>query len=466
MKVLLINPGKLSEALEAPPLGLAYIAGAAEHAGHQVDVLDLGVSQPTDLQVALTRAYQVVGITAASYWYYDAVRLASLFKRASPDVVTVLGGPHAAIDPHGSARTDCFDFVVRGEGEHTFAELLAALSGGGAQDKAAYQAIDGLAFYLNGDVLLTTPRGVIEDLDTIPNPAYHLFPMERYKAHAILASRGCPFRCAFCAVNHIWGKKWRSRSPDSVVDEAQHLVDRYGPKEIIIQDDTFNAIVPRAIRLSEQLACRLHRPFWTAQGIRADRMTNDLAVAMSSAGCAAVSVGIESADETVLSLMRKGERIDDIERGVRCLQRHALPVHGQFIIGNAGETRRSVQCSFDFARRVQVEAPRFNMALPYPGTELWEWVCENGRFLERDYRRFSHHSTRPVFETAEFTARDRCQALVAARRLELVSRLRFNVPAKLRRRFASRQRLELSDLWRDGEKLVRGALLRLRGPYS
>lgn len=255
----------------------------------------------------------------------------------------------------------------------------------------------------------------------MPFPAFNPGDIERYPTYPLITSRGCPFQCIYCAAGLIWGRKWRARTPGNIIEEIKHARQHYGwkGKRFGVMDDSFNISVPRALEFCEQLLQEKLDIEWACQGIRADNVTPELARKMQMAGCQSVGVGVESADVTVLKNINKGETLEQIGAGIKKLADAGIAVSASFMIGNPGDSLESCKKSMEFIQDSPLLGCNFYLALPYPKTGLWDFVRENGRFLQPDYTKFQHTTEEPVFETPDFPAEERRQAYKLARRFVL-----------------------------------------------
>lgn len=201
----------------SPPLGLAQLAAVLEAAGIEVDIIDCnasGVGWATLGEAIEYSQANIIGATATTPFFYDALRVMEIVKKLSPEIVTVLGGPHVTFTAEETlSQHPEIDVIVRGEGEQTLLELVRCYEKGNDLSQ-----VKGIAFR-NGRELILTPPQPLVDVDELPLPAYHLLPMEKYyftvfgKFVTILSSRGCPHRCTFCSEWKFWGGKWRPRDP-------------------------------------------------------------------------------------------------------------------------------------------------------------------------------------------------------------------------------------------------------------
>jgi radical SAM superfamily enzyme YgiQ (UPF0313 family) len=204
-------------------------------------------------------------------------------------------------------------------------------------------------------------------------------------------------------------------------------------KPFSIIDDSFNVIPKRIEEFCGMILERGMNIQWFSAGFRADKVSLTMAKKMKDAGCIGVSIGIESANNEILRRIEKKETIEDIEQSCQNLTQAEIPIQAQFMIGNPGDTLETIKESIEFAKRQKFANAAFYLALPYPKTELWNYVKEHGRFLKEDYTQFHHFSNEPVFETPEFSAAERARAYEYGRRLAIRTKLREELRTKLTR---------------------------------
>jgi anaerobic magnesium-protoporphyrin IX monomethyl ester cyclase len=438
LKIGLVDPGSKKIILNEnfPHLGLASIAAFLERQGHSVTILDLSVEGEAGLDRLLESGLDLIGFSATSFTFARTIELAKRVKDSRSEIVTLVGGPHVPIGMETVLDSTFLDYAVCGEGEVTASELVEFLQRKRKPGTASLSAIQGLIFKDDdGRIVVNPMRPRIDDLDDLPFPAFHLFRMERYGIYPLLTSRGCPFGCTFCSIKAIWGTRWRYRSPDNIIMEIDRARDEFNwvEKPFSVIDDSFN-IIPK--RIEEFCAIILERNMniqWFSAGFRADKISLSLARKMKEAGCIGVAVGIESANNEVLRTIKKKETIEDIEKGCQNLFQAGIPVQAQFMIGNPGDTLETVKESLEFAKKQRFASTAFYLALPYPKTELWDYVKEHGRFLKQDYMQFHHFSDEPVFETPEFSASERTAAYRLGRKLSIKTKLREEARTKLTR---------------------------------
>jgi anaerobic magnesium-protoporphyrin IX monomethyl ester cyclase len=299
-----------------------------------------------------------------------------MVKETCPDVPVVFGGPHATGDPKGTVSHNEVDFVVVGEGEETLIELVAALSNGKRLDK-----IDGLAFKkANGEIVLNAPRKPIADVDSIPFPEFGLLPLSKYfefpEMHGmlkqrkrfmpILTSRGCPFGCIYC--HNIFGKRYRPRSPENVIQEILMLYHQYGIREFHIEDDTFNVNLERAKAICDLIARhRLDIAIQFPSGLRADLMDEQLMRKLKQVGTFMIAIGLETASPRIMRLINKRLDIKKVKETVDMAVKNRIKIWGYFMIGFPGETGREMEQTIAFAKALNLHFASFSIVTPFPG---------------------------------------------------------------------------------------------------
>jgi radical SAM superfamily enzyme YgiQ (UPF0313 family) len=407
LRVLLISTAHPLEENPLPPLSLAYLAAALESSGVEVQILDFLVTRyrPEKVRQKLEEYQpQLVGVTCVTLNYHLAAEMLEVCKTVDPDIVTVIGGPHASFTPGETLReAPWIDVVVIGEGDRTLVELVEAVAGGGSLHDIA-----GIAFREEGALVKTAPRPLIDNIDSLPVPARHLIPLSRYRALGspctVITGRGCPYGCIFCSGRRMLGRKVRFRDPGLVVDEIEMIKRDYGFQQVNIVDDTFTVNHPHAYQVCEEMLRRNLNINWSAFA-RVDNMTDELATLMKRAGCNTVLFGVESADEDILKTIRKGLTPDDVRNGVRIATGAGIQVYCSFIIGLPGESADTIQKSIAFTDEINRKYGAeygYHMLSPLPGTELYDKADDYGlRILSRDWD--DYDANHPIVETETMT---------------------------------------------------------------
>ncbi|MEI7661981.1 MAG: radical SAM protein [Bacteroidota bacterium] len=389
-------------------LGLAYLAAYAreQHADVTFQLLDTRVATTSETKRFFASSFDLVGITVFSPVYSEVRNIFTRIRKSNGTVPVCLGGPYVTTIREEIFEKTPADFAVCGEGEITFSELISHLKGERALDE-----INGLIYRdRQGNIVTNPPRTHIGDLNTIPLPAYDIFPMERYPLHRMVTSRGCPFACAWCNSSSIWNKSYRSRSPENMVCEIEFLLKNYGKKIFVFGDNSFNIDLKRVERFCDLLIERKIKILWSIS-LRADIMTQPLAVKMKEAGCYNVAVGIESASNDILLRIGKSTTIEKITAGIKMMKNAGIEVLGQFVIGSPSETLETVKLSLEYARNSDCDYVNFYTVLPFKGTAQWEYVMNHGTLFTTKIHDFHSINPRIVFETPEFPYKDRLEAI-------------------------------------------------------
>lgn len=328
---------------KAVPVGVLSIAAVLEREGRRVAVRDCaapsyGALDPDSLAAAFGDGAAVLGVGCMSDTLPFVLPAIERWKRAHPEATVVLGGPGPSGDPRGIVETfPCVDIVVAGEGELTMAELASCLEGGDRED---LEHVRGIAYRRGGETRVTEPRERISDLDSLPMPLYERVRMEEYPLVNIVFSRGCPYRCTFCDVAPLWGRRQHRRSAAAVAEEMAYLSERFGTREFEFTDETF--VLKREAVLD---FCRIVRAkgidaSWSCTG-RVNLVDDALLEELAASGCSALFFGIESGSDAVLDRIRKEFSISE---AIETLRAAAARMHvvASFIWGFPFETRRDL----------------------------------------------------------------------------------------------------------------------------
>lgn len=395
MRILLVNPplhlypGEFLSIV--PPMGPAYIAAVLEKEGHDVRILDcLALSWRTKKHYLspgrqFLRRYlldfqpEIVGISnLLLVGEREVKKFARLVKELLPKTTVIVGGVNASCRPDAFIGEKEIDLVAVGEGENTLKELAAGM---------AISKINGLIYKnRNGKPVANPPRELIQDLDTIPSPAWHLLPMEEYfhghpagllykksRFAMILSSRGCPFSCSFCAHSKAWKGKWRAHSVGRVVTEVRELRDKYGVDEIQFMDSNMSVDRKRFRGIIRAMK-KEGLPWIPYTGVSVSTLDRVLVRELAGSGCYALQLGIEHGNPMmqarigkIVPLARAREVVDECHRT-------GIWVHGYFVVGLPGETMETAYDSLDYAVRADLDSVSFFTALPLPGSRLYAEV--------------------------------------------------------------------------------------------
>ncbi|WP_338668748.1 B12-binding domain-containing radical SAM protein [Pseudodesulfovibrio methanolicus] len=373
-----------------PPLGLASIAAVLRENGHGVAIID-GVAEHTPLQEIVDRArdFDIVGVSAMTAHAKRAHELIRML-RSQLDKPIMAGGVHATTMPAEFLENGA-DFVVVGEGEMTTLELAQALDSGLPRERFA--EIRGLCLLRDGELFRTPRRPLIEDLDSLPQPARDLLPMHLYSAtvarttrqpsHMLLASRGCPGVCSFC-VHKLFGKKVRYNSPERIIDEFLLLVNEYGAKDVAIFDDNFAANREMVIKVCNKLIELDLDLTWSIES-RVDNVDREILELLAKAGCTFIAYGIESGSQRVLDQMNKGVTLDQIREAVRITNEVGIKTRGYLMLGHLDETPEEMRKTIEFAKSLDLDVASFTLFVPLPGTQDYKRAQKFGQFDPQFY---------------------------------------------------------------------------------
>jgi len=401
-----------------PPSGLGYLAQSLFEAGIECSVEDMRVRGRLSALPRKIRAFQpdLIGVSLASLDYKRSYALIHNIKEYYPRASIVVGSAHVSA-LRESVLEECrdVDFGVIGEGERA----LVALCKG----EIPFEEIPGLSYRRDGAVISGCEPQLIMDLDSIPFPRYVPFDLKRYaKEIPLITSRGCPYRCIFCP-NSLKTKKFRARSAANVIDEIEYWYAR-GTKHFVVDDDNFTLVKERVYDICDEIERRGLKDLFIrcANGIRADRVDRDLLARMKEVGVREVGFGADGGNNRVLlDIVHKGETIESIEQAIQDAIDVGLEVRLFIIVGHPGKTLSDAEDSFALAQRYPIILLHLNNPIPYPGTELFEWVRTHDCFLmppEVYLNNLTDSDNEPVFETPELSADLRRQILERARAIE------------------------------------------------
>lgn len=385
-----------------PLLSHAILAAVGRENGHRVAILDLGIIR--DWQNVLSeRIKQIKPDTicmSSTTPLFPEVAEVSFFIREliGNNVTLIVGGPHATALPEESLQQSAFDVLVAGEGEKAFTALLNA---------ASYKGIPGV-YYKDGKNINSTPGySVVEDIESLPYPAFDLYDLSIYKCPKILnklspmvnymTSRGCAWRCSFCNKN-IYGTKMRFKSPEFVIEEIKYML-TLGIKEIRIIDDMFTADMKRAKKICELIVQNnLKFPWTLAAGLRVDKIDLEFLTLAKKAGLYQVALGFESGDQKSLDSIAKGITIEQSYGAMELVKKAKIESVGFFMFGLPTDTEESLKKTIAFAKKLSPTYAKVTITIPFPGTRLYEEYEKKGLIKSRDWAKYNLHSAAHIFQ--------------------------------------------------------------------
>lgn len=409
MNILLINPPAENELVGNnppiideergynPPLGLLYIAAYLEkHSDHEVEVLDAQVEEMRydELEAAVARKKpDVVGITTMTFTLIDVLKTVQLVKRVDEDIKVVLGGPHIHLYPNETIDLPGVDYLVLGEGEVAFTQLIENMG-----DTDRLGKITGLVFKVNGNVVNTGLRDMIDHLDELPFPARHLTPYWRYSSllakrtpiTTMFTSRGCPYRCAFCDRPHL-GKKFRARTAENVADEMEECVNM-GIHEFLVYDDTFTIDRQRVLDICDEIIRRKLDIGWDIRA-RIDTVTKDMLKRLQEAHCERIHYGVEAGTDRILKVLRKGITLEQARNVFKMTKEVGIATLAYFMIGAPTETREEILETIRFAQELDPDFVHITILTPFPATAIYQKGLKEGVFESDFWREFAANPT-------------------------------------------------------------------------
>jgi radical SAM superfamily enzyme YgiQ (UPF0313 family) len=450
-------PHKRSDKYIEYPIYLSYTAAVVEEAGFDVSFIDaimdeLGIEEFAKKVSEFGPRLALIETSTPSIEF--DLETAAAIKRLSPQTFVALLGSHVTyFDRQIIAENPAVDAVLRGEFEYTAADLARALDNGGDRSASSGHSLPGVLGLTyrdaGGDPRRNPDRPLFEPLDRMPFPARHIVKGDGYRAGiysggyptAMVSSRGCPYRCTFCLwPDSMYGHKFRARSAENVVDEIEQAVRTYGHDEIYFDDDTFTIDRQRVMDITRLMQQRgLDKEVeWIAQ-CRVDTVDRKMLEAMKAANCGYILFGVESGSPQMLKKMKKGITVDRVRAAFKLTREVGIKTQAFFLFGMPGDTQETIRETIEFAKELNASSTQFAVAIPHPGTALYEECKANGWLTSEDWADYTAESS--LIETPWLTAEEVEQARVRAYR-EYYYRPRFILGEALKvRRVADIKRL-------------------------
>lgn len=406
MKVALLNPpmdfntalgrardiGKYTVMI---PHGLASIAAILKDRGIECRIIDAYAENLTIgdiIRVITDYRADVVGISAVTPVMPVVHEIVKKIKEKDESLKIILGGPHPSILPEEVMSDPNVDFVVKGEGEYAFLNLLNAID-----NNSDLKKVNGLSYRQGSNVVHNSPAEFIIDLDALPRPAYELLPMHLYTAppqwslaspsYQLIASRGCPYHCGFCYVG--MGRKVRYKSAARVCDEIEYLIERHGCRQVVFVDTTFPFNLKHAEKIcNEMIKRRLNKKIVWFTSTRVDIVNQKMLDLMHEAGCRLITFGIESGNQGILEAVEKGITLRQARDAVKMAKRAKIDVTASYVLGLPGETGQTILDTIRFAKELGTLYAQFNIIVPYPGTKVYKYAEENGLLRNRNWNNY------------------------------------------------------------------------------
>jgi len=400
MKVLFINPPSENELIGNnpplieeergynPPLGLLYMAGyLLQHSNYEVEVLDTQVEnlKYSALEKRIRKiSPDVVGITVMTFTLIDVMKTVEVIKKVNNEIVVVLGGPHATIYPLETINLPGVDFIVLGEGEETFFDLLKNF-----RDKQGLRNTPGIVFKSDGEIINTGQKPYIQNLDALPFPARYLTPYQKYNSviakrspvTTMMTSRGCPNRCTFCYRHHM-GKIFRARSAGNVVDEMEECT-KMGINEFLVYDDTFNISRQRVIEICDEIVRRNLKIGWDIRA-RVDTIDKKILEKLKEANCERIHYGVESGSQEILNILKKDITQGQVKETFKMTKDMGISTLAYFMLGCPGEKEIHIKETIKMMKELDPDFVHVTIFTPFPKTPIYLEGLKNG-LIEQDY---------------------------------------------------------------------------------
>ena len=352
-------------------LGIAYMGAMLEREGLPIELNDERIETDPSMKAAIERN-DIIGFSALTPNIRRSIAWAKYAKEHGK--ITIMGGPHASVDQGVFLDSGHFDYVLKGEAEYTFPQLLKAIEG---NDDNALQEIPGLASMRDGELWVDNPAPpLIKKLDDLPIPARHLLPMETYFKNNpehliyIFTTRGCPFKCIFCQ-KELTGRGFRVRSTEAIVDELEHIIKAYDPGVILFVDEILTLRKKRIHEMCDEIIRRGLKFEWVAN-TRADCVDYPLLKHMHRAGCRRIYYGWESGSQRMLDVLKKDLTPEVIVNAAKMTRRAGIWAKVYLIVGSPGETELDVLETEKVLRLAGPDLIRVSVFNPLIGTESWD----------------------------------------------------------------------------------------------
>jgi anaerobic magnesium-protoporphyrin IX monomethyl ester cyclase len=419
MKILYINPARIQSGLDAiikgPPLSLISIAAMVPE--HDAKLIDFKVHKFNEDQLRRElNKTDVVAITSMTPQISHAIELAKIAKEQG--CITILGGYHPTLAPEYVAKQKDVDYAIRGEGEHTFKELVDFIDGNKKKQDLRY--IDGISYKnRDGNVLHNNDRSLEKNLDNFPLPRRDLLDDKKYiylgtRVAQMETSRGCPHSCTFCCISKMWKDpyyhiSYRTKSINRVMQEVYDI--NWKNDFIFFCEDNFTIKVKRTKKILETLIKSgvPNKMYFSCQS-RVDTLYKNqwLIDLMHEAGMRQVFLGIESVHQQSLDAMNKKNTTPQMVRKVvSLLQDRGISIFGGVIIGFPGETKTMVRQNIQFAKSLNLSCIQFTPITAFPGTQFYDEMKEKGMITSNNYRQYDLFH--PMMRTEQLTTNEMYQ---------------------------------------------------------
>jgi radical SAM superfamily enzyme YgiQ (UPF0313 family) len=377
-----------------PPLGILYLAAVLEERGVEVSVLDQaakGLTMKETVDWIKAENPDILGFATFANSGRSAALISNEVKKENPNVIVVFGNHYATFNPERILRKyPSVDIIVRGEGERTVIDSVDCF-----ENKGRLRDVLGISFRDGSEVVSTADRPLIKDLDCLPFPDRALIGEDYHsviaganiaprKFTSLVSSRGCVYRCRFCSCTQFARNRWRPRSVKNTLGELCFLASE-GYEQFVFVDDNFTGNPKNVIRLCREMRREKLDMEWICEG-RVDNASYEMFWEITKAGCKILYFGIESANQRILDYYNKRITPEQSKTAVRTARKAGADVIvGSFIVGAPDETRDEIRNTIEFANRIPIDLPQFNILSVFPGTDVWNEFEARGLLEKGDY---------------------------------------------------------------------------------
>lgn len=371
-----------------PPISMAEIGSLLERRGFTVKITDAGAEEIDEKKLEeLLKEFNpdVLMINSTTPTIEYDLSMAAFAKQNVPHIKTIAFGIHVSELPEESMNMQHeLDFIVHNEPELTSEELILALHNGGDLSR-----ILGIT-YRNGEGIVTNPpRPYIEDLDSLPFPAWHLVDTDRYilpytkkKYLLVTSARGCPHRCVFCVGKGYYGGKLRLRSPESVVKELDWVGEAFGVFDFLFWTESFTLNRAFVIQVCDLIQEKRLNIRWVCNS-RVDNVDFEMLDKMKRAGCWMIGYGVESSNQAILDKAKKGIKVEQVKKACALTRKAGIEISAHIVLGLPGDTKETIRETVRYAKKMGFDYAQFYCATPWPGTELYKMAKKEG-WLRKD----------------------------------------------------------------------------------
>jgi len=405
-------------------LGLAYLAAVLDKEGHEVKIFNgetffkninnkgekivideeeylKNYSPDHEVYREIMNAVKdfepdIVGISFMTANSASGYYLAEMLKNYKADLPLIAGGTHPTLIPEEPLKKAPFDYVIRGEGEETIADLVSAI-----KNKKDISKVPGISYAKEGKIIHNPNRPFIQNLDKLPFPAFHLMKDAQkniYACAGITTARGCPFQCNYCASNLMWTRNVRFRSPANVVEEIKDRHNRLGVKNYSFNDDTFTLRSAFVEEICDRILTLPFKINWHCD-TRGDTINLKILKLMKKAGCNHIYLGLESGSPEIQKMIKKNIGNSKIKEAVKMARKAGIETTVYFMAGFPDETEENLMESVVAMKDIAPDHAIWSILTPYPGTETWSTAINRGLVsTDTNWARFFHHSNQNIFK--------------------------------------------------------------------